>query len=147
MNAATERALLRLLVGELPAREAEALSRRMAAEPELAAAYRRLADRWQGLELPPAAPAPVGFAARVTARARRLGRPQAGLSTAPVWVRATAALALALGLAVGAGLGLLETSRGEDGLAAWGSSMAEWYWEAVEIGMPAEGAGSDEVAR
>jgi anti-sigma factor RsiW len=143
MTRASERELMRLLWGELPEESARALRQRLAADPELAGAYRRLTTRWQGLELPPPAPVPLGFAARLAARARAQGRPQAGLRAAPLWVRAAAALALATGLALGAGVGLLQATASEDGLSAWGVSLAESYWEAIE-GEPADAA---EVAR
>lgn len=147
MNRDAERSLVRLLLGEPPPDEAGRLEDRLAAEPELAAAYRRLEERWQSLELPPPAPAPAGFAGRVLARARALGRPQAGLGAAPLWVRATAALALALGIAGGAGLGVAGTSGGEDGLSDWGASLAESYWEAVEGDLDAGGLEGDLTGR
>ena len=110
MNRATEMELMRLLHGELPADRARELRARLEREPELAEAMARLERTWDGLELPPAAPVPLGFAQRVAARARE----QAGAvswATAPGWVRAAAAAALAAGIALGAGAGRWTGSR------------------------------------
>ena len=74
MTRGTEEELIRLLHGELASEEARALRARMFREPELAAAYGRLERAWNGLELPPAAAVPPGFAGRVMARARERGR-------------------------------------------------------------------------
>jgi hypothetical protein len=68
-----------------------------------------------------------------------MGRPQADLAAAPLWVRATAALALAAGLAAGAGLGLAGTANGEDDLGGWSASLAESYWQAVDVDAGAAG--------
>ena len=65
MDRSTEIELMRLLHGELPPERARALESRFAAEPELAGAYRRLRERWEGLELPPPSPVPLGFSGRV----------------------------------------------------------------------------------
>lgn len=100
--------LQRLLQGELPAAKAERLRARLAREPELAAALRRMEVTWELLELPPAAPAPPGFAARVAARAAEERR--SGAETAPfrpAWARAMAAAALAAGIIAGASVGWL----------------------------------------
>jgi anti-sigma factor RsiW len=100
-----ERRLLRLLSGELPEAEASALRQRLEREPELAARFARLNRSWSDLELPPAAAAPPGFAARVLARAKE-AEDRLGWSVAPLWVRATAAAALVLGVVLGADLSL-----------------------------------------
>jgi len=93
--------LMRLLHGELPPERARELRERLACEPDLARAYARLEAAWGGLELPPPAPVPRGFARAVAARGA-----EGGLwGVAPTWVRAGAAAALAAGLALGAGLG------------------------------------------
>lgn len=125
-----EPALLRLLAEELPPAEAEPLTHRLAREPELAAAWERLSRQWQGLELPPAAGAPPGFATRVTARAKAA---VAGgdLRAAPVWLRATAVLALAAGLALGVGAGLWQGAESAEEIELAAPSLAESYWEAV----------------
>jgi anti-sigma factor RsiW len=117
MNSEMEVRLMRLLHGELPESQARGLRERMAREPELAAAYARLARTWEALELPDPAPAPVGFAARVAARARREAHARARLSwgLAPPWVRTAAAAALAVGVVLGAGLSL--RTLGEDASA------------------------------
>lgn len=138
MNGATELELMRLLHGELPDDRALALRARLAAEPELAAAYARLEAVWNGLELPPAAPAPALFAQRTLARARREA---AGLSwkTAPTWARAAAASALAAGLALGIGAGSLAGARWISpdeqpavGATAAAPSLAESYWDSLD---------------
>lgn len=144
MNRGTEHDLMRLLHGELPAEEARALRARLASDPALAAAYRRLEATWQGLSLPPAAPVPPGFAQRVLAHARSRSAPGAlSWSAAPAWVRATAAAALVAGAVLGVGVGRswpapqpipapafdsasLATSGEED------YSLAGSYWNLVE---------------
>lgn len=147
MNARSERQLMRLLAGELSPAEARRLEQRLAADPELATAHRRLAAIWQGLEPPPPGPVPAGFATRVVSRARAARGPAAGLAGAPAWVRLAAALSLAAGLAAGAGLGFWQGSNGLAGSGApaeldldEGASLAAAYWSAVE------GAGEGEEA-
>jgi anti-sigma factor RsiW len=143
--------LLRLLSGELPPDQVRALRERLAREPELAAAFRRLESAWARLELPPPSPVPLGFAGRVMARAREMpqtridGAPGKGAGTlswaaAPTWVRASCAAALLGGVLLGAGLG----ARGTRGLwqARQASSgvpaLTESYWAMVETAEPAE---------
>jgi anti-sigma factor RsiW len=104
MDLEMEVRLMRLLHGELPESEARGLRERLDRDPELAAAYARLARAWEGLALPETRPAPPGFAARVTARAR--GSRVVSWALAPTWVRRAAAAALALGVLLGADLGL-----------------------------------------
>ena len=101
--------LVRLLAGELPPERAAALRARLAREPELAAAWRRLEGAWRAAEPAPAAPVPPGFAREVMARARREaeGAPVLSWALAPLWVRAAGAAALAAGIVAGAGLGTL----------------------------------------
>jgi anti-sigma factor RsiW len=145
MNRATELDLMRLLHGELPEDQARALRSRLEREPELAAAWARLERTWNGLELPPAAPAPAGFAQRTLSRARReAGAEGGGLSwsAAPRWVRATAAAALAAGLALGVGAGswvgrITQTTDEPSSLTEPSSSqyddpsLAETYWDSL----------------
>jgi anti-sigma factor RsiW len=142
MNRATELDLMRLLHGELPEDQARALRSRLEREPELAAAWARLERTWNGLELPPAAPAPAGFAQRTLARARREAGNGLSWSAAPRWVRATAAAALAAGLALGVGAGSWvgrigqsadETpSLTEPSTSQYGDpSLAETYWDSL----------------
>jgi anti-sigma factor RsiW len=131
-----EHDLIRLLNGELPADEARALRERMRSEPELAEAWRRLERTWQGLEPPPAAPVPPGFTGRVMAQVRSQSAPF--WSSAPGWVRATAAAALVAGAALGIGVGrslpvpeteaaaVLIASEEED------DSLTGSYWSLVE---------------
>jgi anti-sigma factor RsiW len=160
--------LMRLLHGELPEEKARALRQRIAHDPALAEAWRRLEAGWEGLSLPPPAPVPPGFAGRVMARARAEGAERTGLSLhgAPAWVRATAAAALVagtvLGIGVGAGVGerwpAPASTSTPDGTAAeiadaesitdesysQDVSLAESYWEAVE-GLSDEGGSSGEA--
>ncbi len=102
-------ALLRLLHGELAPAEAARLRERLAAEPELAAALRRMEGSWERLDLPPAPPAPPGFAARVAARTAEEGRSGAAETAPfrPAWARAMAAGALVGGIVAGAAVGWL----------------------------------------
>jgi anti-sigma factor RsiW len=106
MTRGMEHDLMRLMRGELSAGEARELKERMRREPELAAAYGRLEQTWNRLELPPAAPVPPGFTGRVMARVRS-EKPSSSLSwaAAPGWVRAAAATALLAGAGLGIGLG------------------------------------------
>lgn len=149
MRGSTDIELMRLLHGELPADEARELRARMDRDPSLAAAYARLERAWNGLDLPPAPPAPPGFGQRILARAQ--GEPSGGAiswAAAPVWVRAAAAAALVLGAAMGAGVGswtgisqsgeaheretaaetLFTQADSESGVQ---SSFAESYWDAL----------------
>lgn len=129
--------LMRLLHGELPEERARELRARMEREPALAEEYRRLQRSWEGLDLPPAAPVPPGFAQRVAARAR-----SEQAAPVPGWVRAAAALALVLGTVVGAGVGGSlpppETARvetveqQEEEPSAVNGSLAESYWTTLE---------------
>ena len=137
MKHALEADLLRLLHGELPPARASALRERLEREPELAAAWQRLERAWEGLQLPPPAPVPLGFSGRVMACVRELHRPPAAEPTlswaaAPRWVRASCAAALLAGVLLGAGLGtrgrLDERQRGAEGVPA----LTESYWELVE---------------
>ncbi len=134
-----EHDLIRLLNGELPADEAQALRERMRSEPELAEAWRRLERTWRSLEPPPAAPVPPGFTGRVMARVRSQSAPGSlSWSSAPGWVRATAAAALVAGAALGIGVGrslpvperetaaVLIASEEED------DSLTGSYWSLVE---------------
>jgi anti-sigma factor RsiW len=138
--------LLRLASGELPADRERALRDRLARDPELAAAYRRLESAWRGLELPPPAPVPLGFSGRVMSRVRALdaaGAPAASASVswaaAPNWVRATAAAALVAGVLLGAGLGTRRAPDEGHGTAGV-PALTESYWAMVETaGEPAPG--------
>jgi hypothetical protein len=115
MNRRLEMDLMRLLHGELPEPRARELRERLAREPELADGYRRLEAVWGRLDLPPAAPPPLGFAGRVIARAREAQAGKISWALAPTWVRTTAAAALAAGLAVGVGIGTLPFGQGGTG--------------------------------
>jgi anti-sigma factor RsiW len=137
MKRSVQRQLMRLVTGELSAEEEARLRRRLADDPELAARNQELENLWQGLELPPATPAPPGFAASLVARVagEQEGRSAPLWNATPVWVRAAGALALAGGLALGAGLSAWveppaweETE--EEQLSA--PSLAEGYWWSLE---------------
>lgn len=141
MNRATEVELMRLLHGELAPERAAELRDRIAGEPELAAVWARLERSWNGLELPPPAAAPPGFAQRTLARVRRQGE-ALSWSAAPLWVRAAAAAALAAGIALGVGAGswagthpgAREETPSFSGMTADVSSpsLAENYWDCLE---------------
>src|ERR1700724_2782151 len=132
--------LLRLLQGELPPERASALRERLAREPKLAAAWRRLESAGEGLTRPPAAPVPLGFSGRVMARVREqaagttrpLDTNAISWAAAPTWVRATCAAALVAGVLLGAGLGsrgrLDERQRTADSVPA----LTESYWALVD---------------
>lgn len=141
MKESTERHLMRRLHGELPDGEAHELERRMAGDPELAAAYRRLEAAWESLELPDAGAPPPGFTGGVVRAARKIRDGELSWALAPAWARAGAAAALSAGLLLGAAFGggftapspspeLEQTADLDaDGLPL---SMAEVYWLALE---------------
>lgn len=145
MNRATEMELMRLLHGELPPGRARELRARMEREPELAAAWARMERAWNGLELPPPAPVPLGFGRRIAARAREQAG-QVSWATAPGWVRAAAAAALAAGIALGAGAGRwtsrasavevpgeeISTAVSEPSDLLFDDNLAESYWNALD---------------
>ena len=142
MTPGMEHDLMRLLHGELPADEARALRARVFREPELAAAYARLEQTWQGLSLPPAALVPPGFTGRVMARVREQARSgPLSWSAAPGWVRATAAAALVTGAVLGVGVGqILPPPPGAEAdpdtetflSATAETSLADSYWSLIE---------------
>lgn len=151
---------LRYLGGELPADEARDLERRLAADGELGARYRRFAETWNGLEEPPREPLPADFSARVVAAARdlRAGRGAVDLSStlAPAWARAGAIAALLAGLALGAAIGGTtvagpELESEDTSVYAFSEplSLAESFWLAVDEGDEGlgEGDGGGEVVR
>ena len=162
MTRGTEQELMRLLHGELPSERARELRERMRRDPELAAAYQRLERAWNGLDLPPAAPVPAGFSGRVMAHARSLPAPARGLSwsSAPVWVRATAAAALIAGTALGVGVGrswpAAETAATDSSsptaavssLSGSEYNLADGYWDVIEEATTASSpSGSAEIQR
>ncbi len=144
-----ERDLMRLLHGELSAERAARLEARLAREPELARRYRRMAEAWGSLELPPPAPAPPGFAARVAARAEEVGVRAEAEAFSPAWVRAVGALLVAVGVTAGAALSWLAmppaitvetpSTQAATSASSTGSfeteeslpSLAEAYWTAL----------------
>lgn len=138
-----QRALLRLLHGELPAAEAERLRARLAAEPELAAAHDRLAAVWRAAEPPPAAPPPPGYSGRVMARVRAAAR-EPRWSEAPAWVRATTAAAAVAGVVAGIGLGSILPAPAIETAAAGGASGAVGAEAAGSVAGSAAGGGATE---
>ncbi len=130
---ATERRLLRLLNGELPADEARALEDEIARHRPTATLFHRLREVWDGLEQPPAVAMP-DFRAAVMAAAQRERSEILRWSLAPTWARAGAALALTLGLALGLALGRLGESGEEapievaETLVSAPLTLAEAYW-------------------
>ncbi len=151
MTSSTDNDLMRLLAGELPAAEARELRARMWRDSELAAEYERLERTWSGLELPPAAPVPPGFAGRIMARVRsEKAAGSLSWAAAPGWVRATAAASLVAGALLGIGVGRswpaaepaltpegaiagLKVSSGED------LSLVKGYWNLLEEAMTTPG--------
>ncbi len=155
MTKENQRRLMRLLHGELPAAEARRLEAELERDAQLRSAYRRLAETWEGLELP-VSEVPAGFSARVTAAARRLRQAELrggelSWSLAPAWARTGAAAALAAGLLLGAAFGGGFGTPGTEAPAGAGGeavlvadadvdadalplSLAEVYWLALEEG-------------
>jgi anti-sigma factor RsiW len=147
MNHTTEIELIRLLHGELPEDRARELRARIVREPELARAWERLSRTWEGLAEPssPPSPIPLGFAARVMARAREESSRRSG-APVPAWVRAVAAAALVAGVALGAEVGASwpEAKGGTAGTSAAAEigldtgftdasgGLADDYWQAVQ---------------
>ncbi len=152
MKRGTEHDLIRLLNGELPVDEARALRERIRREPELVEAWLRLERTWGGLELPPAAPVPPGFTGRVMARARSQTAPGSlSWSSAPGWVRATAAAALVAGAALGLGVGrslpvpdshpaaVSEVASDSISTDEEHANLTESYWSLVEDATGSDG--------
>ena len=139
MTKVTERQLMRLIHGELPADEAQRLERELKRDPELRASRDRLAQTWASLELPASEP-PADFTASVMAAAREL--PDAGRelswSLAPAWARGGAAAALFTGLLLGATFGRgfeLPATDSQTVVAdadAVPLTLAEVYWLSLE---------------
>ena len=125
---------MRLLHGELQETDASRLRERIRSRPDHEEAFLELEESWQGLELPPPEPAPIGFAARVTTRASA----ESGSGPVPSWWRQTLAgrAATAAVLAGGIVLGALiatpsETDDFNDYLTSE-PSWAESYLAGVE---------------
>ncbi len=146
MTKVTERQLMRLVHGELPADEALRLEREIERDGELRAARDRLAETWASLELP-ASELPGGFSASVTVAARELCDGGLSWSLAPAWARGGAAAALVTGLLLGAvfGRGFELPDAGSAGSAgsqtvvvadadadAIPLTLAEVYWLSLE---------------
>jgi anti-sigma factor RsiW len=143
MTSGTQNELMSLLRDELPAEEARELRARIRHEPELAADFRRLEQAWNGLELPPPSPLPAGFTGRVMARVRdEKAARSLSWSSAPNWVRATAAASLVAGALLGVGVGVswpaADTSPTAEGAIAGLKvssgeelSLAAGYWNLI----------------
>jgi ferric-dicitrate binding protein FerR (iron transport regulator) len=131
MKASDDSDLMRALGGDAEARRR--LTERVAADPELASGLDRIERAWSALELPPVAPPPPGFAARVAARARVERRWLPGLPLSPLWASALAAALVAVGVAGGASLGLYAVAGTETDVVtevSWpdsGQSLADEY--------------------
>lgn len=128
----TERDLMRLLHGALPAERASAVRAALERDPALRAEYERLRRVWDGLAAPPEEPSPAWFASRVMARLRREREEPAGLglAMAPAWAKLAAALALVAGLALGSGLALDRPEPAPSTSAGWSAidtTLAESY--------------------
>ena len=120
MNRLPEIELMRLLHGELPPERAFELHERLAREPELAEELRRLEATWDRLELPPAAPAPRGFARAVVGRAESGGL----WIAASTRIRAAGFALLAAGLAAGVGIATAVTRLNSGTGATAGTEIA-----------------------
>lgn len=104
MRSDDERRLAKAILGDQASRRA--LEERSVGEAPLAAELARQERLWQGLELPPVAAPPPGFARRIARRARSEQRTiLPGLGFSPAFSALTAALLVAVGVAGGAGLG------------------------------------------
>lgn len=156
MNRRMELDLMRLLHGDLPEERARELRARLERDPELVGEFRRLQRTWERLSLPPGAPVPPGFSQRILARARSEKVAALSWSSAPGWVRATAAAALVAGTAVGIGVGgvlplrepavmpIAQESPTNNETAIDGS-LIESYWLAIDNLDDAGTSGSDEA--
>ncbi len=134
---------MRLLRGELPSGEAEALRRRAAGDPVLAAELARLEGVWQAIGPDSSALPRPGFATAVMARARAEGKPGSAVSWAyaPLWAKAAAVVALAVGVALGSSLMSLGTESQASAATATSQSsqvaqvtptLAEDYADALQ---------------
>jgi hypothetical protein len=127
MRSGDEVRLARALLGDAGARRAHAAE--AGRDPALAAQAEAIERAFRGLELPPPAPAPPGFARRVAARAAAERSPLPGFALSPALARAVAALLVAAGAAGGAGLGLavLPAGNGAEQESAAGSVAADLF--------------------
>lgn len=134
MDHKTTADLMRLLLGELSAADAERLWERMASQPGLRQVYEQLERQWQSLELQEPQPAPPGYSTRVVTRAKE----QAKEGLAPAWWvttlagKAATVVVLAGGIAVGAVLAAAGETEDWSEFAVTEPSMAESYLVAVD---------------
>lgn len=132
MSQIDDRALIRLLHGEVPEEEHRSLTRALSRDPALTARYRRLAEAWDDLAPPPEEDSASSLVPSVMATIRRRHEGALDWGSAPRWVRATAAFALASGLALGVGAGRSAGAGEPLEVDAWlGAStpgVAESWW-------------------
>jgi len=153
MNRRDEKLLTRHLTGETTPAEERELAARRTREPELGEALERLRALWAGLELPPAAGAPPGFAAELRRRVDEESAGRSWLGPAPAWARLAATAALVAGVALGAGLGAIgpDAVGGSESVEEvatlsgelTGDSLADVYLDALS----ASTAGADGSSR
>ncbi len=111
----------------------EELLERARGDAALAAEPDRVRAVWSGLELPPPAPPPPGFAGRIVARALSEGRAGTlGLPWRPAWARVAAAALVVVGVVLGAELGSLSPAsaavESDGSTPVWSSdSLADSY--------------------
>ena len=131
-----EARLLRHLLGEGSPDERAEIARRLFEEPELAREAAELERIWKAVELPPAAPAPPGFAGRVSATLREREAPR----FAERGLRWASAFALVAGIGAGAALSDSLASEIDEPEA----TLAESYLDAAdEPGALSEGVEED----
>jgi hypothetical protein len=128
----------------------EKLLERMLEDGALAARPDRVRAVWSGLELPPPAAPPPGFAGRIVARALAEGRAGTlGLPWRPAWARAAAAALVVAGVLLGAELGSLSPAsaavEAEAATPVWSTeTLADSYLAAGDgSATAAEPAGAD----
>lgn len=134
-----EKALLELLpllrpggLSNLSVQRRRELGERIEQDPRLAVAFARWQGLWDGLDLPSASAAPLGFAPRVAAQVRRRSEGELNWSRAPRWARLAAAAALLVGTLGGVSLGLWQSEMGELGELVSQGSLADDYWLMLE---------------
>ena len=123
---------MRLLHGEVSAREERALKELLAQDEQARSFYRSLQELWDGLELPPAEEVAPDLAAAAITRLRRESRGrEVSWRSAPVWVRATTAAAALAGILLGVGAATLVPAEDPWMEGPAGDSVVEGYVEAL----------------
>ncbi len=133
--------------GELSAERQSELAEWLEQDPQLAATFARWQRRWDGLELPPVAAAPLGFAVRVAAQVRSRSEGELSWSCAPRWARLAAAAALVVGTLGGVSFGLWQSESVQLGELANHGSLAEDYWLIIDTAQAEEGVDGGEALR